>query len=711
MKNTLLLIVLLTFAIVILVWAQTDYYETSPHGNSLTGVLRDPRFGRGECGHCHLGHKEITPEKLLLFTQNNNNLCYTCHSSKPVGYPAQEEDRMPIGSSYPGYFEYNSNGVKIPGVENRKRWPGQLAYENSGYSSSGKFFSPHRSDLDMPRKDNNNSGMCVNCHNPHGTKNPFDMLDTTYLNIEGAFVGGRPENYELCFKCHSTLGPTGMNPEGKRIGDFYDKLINNDAESGHQFKTTFGYVKKGDKLPCYDCHNPHGSQGNDGVHPNAYLLSDQRLGWSGLDSLKTSNFHIRKFCFGCHKSSDGQGGGSVEGVSLQALPNSVLEHSFNDQTHCYDCHGRDYSSPTARNIHHPASGGDCISCHAEVVTGPSGTTRRVITGPGGDFVKLAHHVSNGTSLEVITKYDCGVCHLEGDPLTGRTSSTYHKNGVLDLRNPDTGGPVTSFIRFTRDTLSSSLESWVTEVQNNFCLKCHDADGASSALARTQLGTPQRPFTSQTKDAQDIYSLLLSSNNFHHAVLVPGSNPYCTPTPSNGNVVTMNPPWNQTLNSHNKISCFDCHAVNGHGGNFSGMLRRETYYKDPVVNSSFANAQKNFCSTCHKLTSYYLSSNGSRFPNHDERPHLTVADGGRNKYGCRGCHAGIYDDDGNLACDNGSGTNSIHGGNFTWPVCSKSSGSISKRFMQGGYLSGWADGSAGNASCWGGSCHHNNGVNY
>ena len=88
----------------------------------------------------------------------------------------------------------------------------------------------------------------------------------------------------------------------------------------------------------------------------------------------------------------------MEGVTLQALPNSVLEHSFDDQTHCYDCHGKDYSAPTARNIHHPAPGGDCLSCHAEVVTGPGGTTRRVITGTGGDFVKLAHHVSNGTSL-------------------------------------------------------------------------------------------------------------------------------------------------------------------------------------------------------------------------------------------------------------------------------------------------------------------------
>jgi len=710
-KLSLIAALVMSIAGVFLLRAQTDYYDTSPHGDNASGVLRDDRFPRGDCNQCHIAHEEITPQKLLLFQENNNSLCYFCHSQKPTGYPAQEDDRMPINSTYPGYFEYNSGGVKIKGIENRKRWPGQLVYENLGLTAEGKFYSPHRSDPDMPRRDNNGAGMCVNCHNPHGTRNAFDMLDTTYLNIQGAFVSTAPGNYALCFKCHSSGGPSGgQDPENKRIADYYDKSINNDEQAGHQFQSSYGYVRKGDQLPCYDCHNPHGSAGNDGLRPNAYLLSDQRAGWSGLDSIKTSSSQARRFCFGCHRSSDGQGGGTVEGVTLSPLPGDVQEHSFNDPAHCYDCHGRDYSSITSNNIHHPTAGGDCLSCHS-IVQGSGPTTRRVITGPSGDFSKLAHHVTDGTRTEVITKFDCGVCHMEGDAATGKTNSLYHRNQVIDLRNPDTGGAITGLAKFTRDTLSNNLESWVTNVQNNLCLKCHDADGASSPLARTQFGSPQRPFSAQTKDAPDVNRLLSSSNGFQHAVLFPGNNPYCTPTSTNGNVATMNQPWNQTLNSHNKISCFDCHAVNGHGGNYSGLLRRETYYKDPVVNPNFANAQRDFCGICHKLSSYYYSSNGSRLENHDERRHRTVADGGRNKYGCRGCHAGIYDDDGNLTCENGSALNTIHGGSFTWPVCSKSSGSDSKRFLVGGYLSGWQDGTKDNATCWGGSCHHSNGTDY
>ena len=109
----------------------------------------------------------------------------------------------------------------------------------------------------------------------------------------------------------------------------------------------------GARLPCYDCHNPHGSQGFGGGGPNKYLLSDQRPGWYGLDSIKTSSAQARRFCFGCHKSSDGLYGGVVEGLTLSPLPNDVAEHSASGQAHCYDCHGRDYSSSTSFNIHNP----------------------------------------------------------------------------------------------------------------------------------------------------------------------------------------------------------------------------------------------------------------------------------------------------------------------------------------------------------------------
>ncbi len=689
-------------------------YNYSPHADSTYGVLRDSGFPRGDCSQCHTQHDGASPFDFCLFADNTNSLCYTgssCHSSMPSGYPAQETDRMPEGSTYPGYFEYNSGGTKINGVDNRKRWPGQVVFENSSTWTTGKYYSPHRNDEDMTYQDASGYGLCKNCHNPHGTANHFDMLDTTYLNIQGFQLSGRPPNYQLCFDCHSSAGPANMDQENKYIGDYYDQSVNDDQESGHQIKTTQGYVTAGDKLPCYDCHNPHGSRGNDGVQPNAYLLSDQRTGWSGLDSIKTSNYQVRKFCFGCHKSSDNLGGGEVEGITMSTLPSAQV-HTYSDSTHCYDCHGGSYSSPTSRNVHHPNPGGDCVSCHQYAQDGGDGApTRRVITGSGGEFAKNSHHVSDGIAGEDVANEDCGVCHMEGSPSTGQMNATYHQNNLVNLRDPDTGDSLTSFSVFSRDTSTNVLESWVTNVQNNLCLKCHDSNGASSPNAQTPGATAQQPFTSNTRNAPNIYDLLNPANSFHHAVRAAGNNLYCTSTDTNGNVVTMEPPWNQTANSHDLISCFDCHIANAHGADSTGMLREETHYKDATVHVDFDIGMKNLCIRCHKASVYVAGGAGSRLgTNHGRSSHQAEDDGGKSEYGCRGCHAGVYDDDRNTGCDNGSGIAVIHGGDFTWPSCSETPASQSLRFILGGYISGWEQDSTV-SHCYGGSCHHRNGVDY
>jgi len=301
--------------------------------------------------------------------------------------------------------------------------------------------------------------------------------------------------------------------------------------------------------------------------------------------------------------------------------------------------------------------------------------------------------------------------MEGNATTGQINSLYHRNNAVDLRDPDAGTALTSFTTFSRDTSTNILESWVTNVQNNLCLKCHDADGASSPDAQTPGGTALRPFTSNTRDVPDIFSRLDPTNSFHHAVISPGNNPYCSPTSTNGNKVTMEPPWNQTPGSHDLISCFDCHEANGHGGSYTGMLRVETYYDEPTVNPDLDIAMKVFCTRCHKASVYVQGGNGSRFQKHSKRPHLPEDDGGKNKYGCRGCHAGIYDDDANAGCENGAGVGVIHGGSFTWPACSKTPGSQTLRFLLGGYLSGWKQKSSTKATCYGGSCHHTNGKDY
>lgn len=256
---------------------------------------------------------------------------------------------MPIGSADPGYFEYNSAGVRVSGLSNLVRWPGQQVWQDLTYS-------PHNTSPNMPVKDAFGNGSCANCHNAHGGPSLHDMLDTTYSGIVGSQNGLQPESFLLCLSCHNPNGPVGMSDSSKHISDYYDRALNPSSNSGHGISSTTGYVPGNSRLPCYDCHNPHGSQGYGRMGANAYLLSDQRPGWWGLTSIKTDSVQVRRFCFGCHKSSDGLFGGTVEGLTMTALPGDVPQHHSNATAHCYDCHGRNYNSSTGHNVHNPSSG-------------------------------------------------------------------------------------------------------------------------------------------------------------------------------------------------------------------------------------------------------------------------------------------------------------------------------------------------------------------
>ena len=342
----------------------------SPHLDPDHGVKRvnKPDTPAGSCGHCHDVHALETgesPYPKALFADNTNMLCFTqggvgpCHWTMPSNYPAPETSRIPEGFPDAGYFEYNGGGQIIHGVTYRDRWPGAVIYDNPGMVGGLSFFSPHRNDPDMPRQDNAGVGSCLNCHNPHGSENPFDMLVSPYRGIGGFDEPTYPTRYQLCFDCHAPFGPIGMESSGRLIQDFYDSSINGES-AGHQIRLNPdiaiswpGHIRAGDKLPCYDCHNPHGSRGYNGEGSNAYLISDQRIGWSNLINTKRDPFQNRRFCLGCHIPSDGVPGSQVvEGIVMNTLPDEDGHEAFN-LSGCFECHGSDYSSSTANNVHNP----------------------------------------------------------------------------------------------------------------------------------------------------------------------------------------------------------------------------------------------------------------------------------------------------------------------------------------------------------------------
>jgi predicted CXXCH cytochrome family protein len=278
----------------------------------------------------------------------------------PPGYPADEGDRIPEGLPGAGYFEVSSGGDRLPGVEHRERWPGAIVFEDERILPGGHAVSPHRTDPEMPRRSPEGQGLCLNCHDPHGTPY-FDLLVAPYGPIGGWKDPGPPQAYALCFQCHGRSGPPGMDQENQWIEDYYDMSLQGDDTAGHAIRLSSdsalswpGYVRRGDRLPCYDCHNPHGSRGYDGAHPNAFLLSDQRPGWSGLTDTRTDPEQNRRFCFGCHIPSDGvPGSQTVEGIVMNTIPDEVPEHASTATEGCFSCHGSAYDGPLSFNVHHP----------------------------------------------------------------------------------------------------------------------------------------------------------------------------------------------------------------------------------------------------------------------------------------------------------------------------------------------------------------------
>lgn len=405
-------------------------YGESPHGDPATGVFWNKRWARGDCTQCHRLHGG---DKSNLLSLDDNELCYTCHGETPTGatagYPARESDRVPYNPSidavnYFGYFEYYESDKKTADINDRVRWPGKSVFEDSNTYEAEAFFSPHRHDPDMP-----DDGACTNCHSPHGSEKRLDMLIYTY----------QPQDYTLCFNCHSEKGPEGMDEESKRIKYFYDTNINERA--GHNIRKSSGsasewpeYIYERDTLSCSECHNPHGSMGNNfgsgSLGANARLISDQRPGWENLTDTLNDPDQTRRFCFGCHVPADKSETIMVNGIKMSPIRSTMDQdaHKSTSNTGCYDCHGKDYSSRRGYNVHRPSVGGECDSCHKS-----QGIS-------GGDFSAVhSYHTGIDNSSGGVERYGfaCECCHSQLSISHGNIS---HAAGAASGENPGGSPP-------------------------------------------------------------------------------------------------------------------------------------------------------------------------------------------------------------------------------------------------------------------------------
>jgi hypothetical protein len=526
--------------------------------------------------------------------------------------------------------------------------------------------------LDPPH-DANNSISCDNCHAMH-----------TILIPRGA------EQKSLCETCHNET-----DPNAGHLSDVNNHPVNGGATI----------------IDCGSCHDPHGPHTTTDPHSGGQTAVNLRLIRSDTskyvtDACEPAIFQQRPahFAFG---SSNPPWDGICQschtynaGTMTRHTKDGLGDNDHGIGSNCISCHSHQDGFA--------ASG--CTGCHEIAQDNSDGPpTRRAVV---GEFALTSHHVAGGA----VTDDDCAVCHYEA------VDDDYHKDNIVHLRNPDDANEAAVIDinstdgTFTRDTSSDALELWVTDVQDNFCLKCHDADGATATAF--DINTPRQPFSYIDANVPNVFDRFDTANSFHHAVRGAGNNPYCIPSATNGNNITMESPWNQD-STHDVVSCFDCHVANGHGDPNQGMLlgvidfnSMESTTDSADLPSGMGATVEAFCTTCHKA-SVYVSSNdpesvGSIFEYHGSAQNQHGAAGG-NELGCMGCHGGIVDFS-TLSDGNGSARGNIHGGNLTWPASSWADGSSTEHFILGGWNSGWKiNTSAGNNGCGGGDCNHTGSV--
>jgi len=281
--------------------------HTVLNAQNSTGVL--------ECTTCHGAHVsgEGTQGALLFSTVKAfgtltsdlpvdetgfNPQCTTCHDDDTTWFSAVETTSYP-SVKYPvrvadvtissGYFDYPKLGT----------FPGLSVVASSTQNAHAQIAD----------KGDYNKGDCRYCHSSHNSASPYSQLLTQRGELRAMVSTEETVTQEektsgayasFCLSCHN--GSNSGQPWSKAV-DIADvvSLPPGSTEAsrtaflasnaGHRVESANADVPSGSALPCYGCHNPHGSK-----YGNNYNLSD---------SLGANLSDTRDICLACHVTSDG----------------------------------------------------------------------------------------------------------------------------------------------------------------------------------------------------------------------------------------------------------------------------------------------------------------------------------------------------------------------------------------------------------------------
>lgn len=433
-------------------------------GHSVESTTTDPDL-TNECSGCHDPHAETA--KLPQMTINGwtintavdpNSWCRACHDpdSDATDAAGLTPDANWSGVTEDDYYDQIFTSREDDTYIGSGTFRGWTAYENT---------SAHAS-IEASPTAGRAKGDCLWCHERHSSTSTYDNLIAEF----------GPTSKAACDECHDDH--LALDPAG-------------DWGTGH-FVEQGPAVPIGDldgkiPLPCYECHNAHGSRNGNAV------LGQDSLG-ANLDPSTPAGQSA--FCYTCHLSSDGLGWNSwandgagamqtyaqlvtaagtsdittaVAGLprtEMVQLPSRIKAHDSSemDKLGC-KCHGSVHA-PNPKGV--PAGGQSCYNCHPyEASMEYDGDDRQLSyhhvlgtsTTPGDTAFESGGYPGAGTTPLVDTEVYCLSCHVDH-------AKFYDADGNFDDRGANLRESIDSEIAANSDFNTTS---------GGICLGCHSVE--------------------------------------------------------------------------------------------------------------------------------------------------------------------------------------------------------------------------------------------